>query len=138
MQAQKQIVRRFEKFLAGTSGPPKSEPPAPSTPPLAGDVPLPAGELATAKKAAVLDQEQAVKKLRQDSSDDRKRKSHLISPSPRPSPFAVAPDAHDAAAAPSGQVSSLPPMCRSCQLASLAHVCHLCTHVALICTLSVA
>lgn len=97
-------MRRFEKYLAGATSQTKSEPPAPSTPPLLEGVP---GPRATAEDAAPQEQELALKKQRQSSLEERKRKCHLISPTPPASPPAADPALQDAAAASSLQVRQL-------------------------------
>ncbi len=101
MQAQKHIMRRFEKYLAGGPSQTKSEPPAPSTPPLLEDI---LGPHTAAEDAAPQAQALASKKQRQSSLEERKRKCHLISPTPPASPPAADPALQDTAAASSAQV----------------------------------
>ncbi|CAL8470792.1 g10334 [Coccomyxa elongata] len=102
-KAQKHIMRRFEKYLAGGPSQTKSEPPAPSTPPLLEDIP---GPHTAAEDAAPQAQALASKKQRQSSLEERKRKCHLISPTPPASPLAADPALQNTAVASSAQVTS--------------------------------
>ncbi len=110
VQAQKQVMRRFEKYLAGA--PVKTNldlPPAPSTPPLSDDVP--GWDVATSPAPDVrasLEPAGVCKKQQQDScsTEERKRKSHLISASPPASPAVPAAVQGDVAAPCSTQVNA--------------------------------
>ena len=94
VQAQKQVMRKFEKYLAGASPKIKSDPPAPSTPPLWDDI---SAFLNARNDAAPLGLDVAPEKQQQEGTEERKRKSHLISASPPASPPAPAPSLQDEA-----------------------------------------
>ncbi|KAK9903993.1 hypothetical protein WJX75_002063 [Coccomyxa subellipsoidea] len=93
-RAQKQVMRKFEKYLAGASPKIKSDPPAPSTPPLWDDI---SAFLNARNDAAPLGSDVAPEKQQQEGTEERKRKSHLISASPPASPPAPAPSLQDEA-----------------------------------------
>lgn len=94
VQAQKQVMRKFEKYLAGASPKIKSDPPAPSTPPLWDDI---SAFLNATNGAAPVGSDVAPEKQQQEGTEERKRKSHLISASPPASPPAPAPSLQDEA-----------------------------------------